>query len=117
MFRGIGAGVARGVRGLFVAKTTANAVPQHAAEVLAHVRANGSAPAGFKGGRTFMNDGRGGGQVLPKADAAGNPITYREWDVKAYQKGVNRGAERVVTGSDGKAYYTNDHYGTFNPFD
>jgi guanyl-specific ribonuclease Sa len=64
-----------------------------------------------------MNDGRGGGQVLPKTDAAGKPITYREWDVNPYQKGVNRGAERVVTGSDGKSYYTNDHYGTFTPID
>ncbi|MCV4714119.1 hypothetical protein OFC05_29060, partial [Escherichia coli] len=63
------------------------------------------------------NDGRGGGQVLPKTDSAGNPIKYKEYDVNPYQKGVNRGAERLVRGtSDGKTYhtyYSNDHYRTF----
>lgn len=52
-----------------------------------------------------------------KTDAAGNPITYRKWDVNPYQQGVNRGAERIVTGGDGKSYYTNDHYGSFTPID
>ncbi len=42
-----------------------------------------------------------------------NPITYKEYDVNPYQKGVNRGAERLVRGSDGRSYYTNDHYETF----
>jgi RHS repeat-associated protein len=68
---------------------------------------------GYTGGRTFQNDGRGGGQVLPKTDANGNPITYREWDVNPRTPGVNRGAERVVTGSDGSSYYTDNHYQTF----
>ncbi len=53
---------------------------------------------------------------LPKTDTTGNPITYQEWDVNAFQKGVNRGKERIVTGSDGSAYYTNDHYISFTPF-
>jgi guanyl-specific ribonuclease Sa len=47
---------------------------------------------------------------LPKTDSNGNPINYKEYDVNPYQKGVNRGTERIVIGSDGKAYYTNDHY-------
>ena len=51
--------------------------------------------------------------MLPKLDSAGKSITYREFDVNSFQKGVNRGAERIVFGSDGKAYFTNDHYGTF----
>jgi guanyl-specific ribonuclease Sa len=50
-------------------------------------------------------------------DADGNPIAYKEYDVNPYQKGVNRGAERVVIGSDGSKYYTNDHYKSFNKFD
>lgn len=74
---------------------------------------NGAARSGYKGGGSFPNDGRGGGQVLPKADSNGNPINYKEYDVNPYQKGVNRGSERVVIGSDSKAYYTNDHYKTF----
>jgi guanyl-specific ribonuclease Sa len=28
-------------------------------------------------------------------------------------EGRNRGAERLVTGSDGRAWYTGDHYRTF----
>ena len=90
-------------------------VPQKAKDVLSHVRATNNAPPGYKGGRTFKNDGRGGGQVLPKKDAQGNPLTYREFDVNPYQRGVSRGGQRIVVGSNGKAYYTSDHYGTFTP--
>lgn len=43
-------------------------------------------------------------------------VTYREWDVKPYVKGVARGPERIVTGSDGSAYWTGDHYDTFLMF-
>jgi guanyl-specific ribonuclease Sa len=68
---------------------------------------------GYKGGQKFANDARDGGQELPKTDASGNPIEYKEWDVNPLKKGQNRGAERVVTGSDGSSYYTNDHYKTF----
>ena len=53
------------------------------------------------------------GQVLPTADANNNPITYREYDIHPKVKGQNRAAERVVIGSNGKSYYTNDHYKTF----
>lgn len=53
------------------------------------------------------------GPVLPTKDPEGNLIQYREWDVNTYQPGVNRGAERLVTGTDGRAYYTADHYRTF----
>ena len=73
----------------------------------------GSAPHGFKGGRAFLNDGRKGVEVLPRVDLKGNYITYREWDVNSFQKGISRGAERLVTGSDGSAFYTKDHYNTF----
>jgi len=61
-------------------------VPQHATDVLSQVRQSGTAPPGFRGGRTYANDGRGAGQVLPTADGEGNPIKYREWDVKPYQR-------------------------------
>jgi len=40
-------------------------------------------------------------------------ITYRECDVNPYVKGQNRGPERIVTGSDGSAYFTSDHYSSF----
>ena len=40
-------------------------------------------------------------------------IAYQEWDVNPKVEGVNRGTERLVTGSDGSAYVTADHYRTF----
>jgi len=49
---------------------------------------------------------------LPRTDAEGNPIAYKEWDVNPPGSG-GRDAERIVTGSDGSAYYTGDHYKTF----
>ncbi|MEM9887464.1 MAG: ribonuclease domain-containing protein [Bacteroidota bacterium] len=95
-------------------------VPKKVKKVLTHVRKNNGSPmAGYKGGKTFKNDGRGNGQVLPKKDQKGKNITYKEYDVnpnptKAERtNGRNRGTERLVVGSDGSAYYTNDHYKTF----
>ena len=80
--------------------------------VLDVVDRTGQVPAGYRGGGQFMNDGRDGGQVLPRTDTRGSPIAYREWDVNPYT-GANRGTERLVTGSDGSAWYTNDHYNSF----
>jgi guanyl-specific ribonuclease Sa len=96
--------------------TTTPAVPDKANDVTNHALdpANGGQPKpGYKGGQSFANDGRGGGQQLPATDNNGNPISYKEWDVNPLVKGQNRGAERVVTGSDGSSYYTDDHYRTF----
>ncbi|CAG6397855.1 putative T7SS-secreted protein [Actinacidiphila cocklensis] len=81
--------------------------------VLDRVRSKGSPFAGYKGGAPFGNTGAKGGQMLPTVDPAGTAITYREWDVNPKIKGVDRGEERLVTGSDGSAYYTADHYQTF----
>ena len=69
---------------------------------------NGAARPGYKGNGTYKNDGRDGEQVLDKTDINGKPITYKEYDVHPYQKGVNRGTERVVIGSDGRSWYTNN---------
>lgn len=45
-------------------------------------------------------------------------IEERPWGsaLNPYVKGVDRGLERLVTGSDGSAYYTGDHYGSFLQF-
>jgi guanyl-specific ribonuclease Sa len=95
-------------------------VPQTAQDTATWIDENGGnadAPSrpGYSGGGTFANDGRGDGEVLPQTDAEGNPITYREWDINPHTPGVNRGPERLVTGSDGSKWYTGDHYGTFSP--
>jgi guanyl-specific ribonuclease Sa len=90
--------------------------PENAWKVLDRIDSKGSPLPGYKGGGIFGNTGTGGGQVLPEFDSAGNQITFREWDVNPYVKGVNRGAQRIVTGSDGSAYYTSDHYQTFTRY-
>ncbi len=64
---------------------------------------------GTKGGEQFMNRGT----KLPPKDSAGNPVKYQEWDVNPKQRNRSRDAERIVTGSDGSAWYTGDHYDTF----
>ncbi|MBN9629063.1 MAG: hypothetical protein J0I18_00350 [Actinobacteria bacterium] len=43
-------------------------------------------------------------------ESGGTPIKYREWDVNPYAKGQDGGGERLITGSDGSAYFTEDHY-------
>lgn len=86
---------------------------EKAHSTLDHIDQYGTHPPGFKGGRTFRNLGRNGEEKLPELDSAGNQITYQEWDVNPYVKGVNRGAERLITGSDGSARYTTDHYTSY----
>src|SRR5262249_26789877 len=79
------------------------AVPRQAAAVLEYIDQNDRAPDGYEGGRTFMNLARDGEQSLRRTDAQGNTIQYREWDVHRKVQGRNRGAERLVTGSDHSA--------------
>lgn len=88
-------------------------IPSHAKQIWEYIKNNGTKPPGYKGGKPFLNDGRGGGQVLPRLDSKGSPVSYQEFDVNPFQQGVNRGAERIVKGSDGSAYFTSDHYKTF----
>jgi ribonuclease T1 len=87
----------------------ANGIPKKVYEVLAYIRANHHAMEGYVGGRIFTNYEN----VVPQQDDNGNRITYQEWDVNPKIQGVNRGTERILTGSDGRAWYTDDHYRTF----
>lgn len=111
--------------GIFAAGTPTSSVPFGPApetswNTFERVEAKGSPLPGYKGGSSFANDGRGGSFILPRTTLDGQPITYREWDVNPYVKGVDRGEERIVTGLDGAGnytvYYTNDHYSTFTQF-
>lgn len=88
-------------------------VPDQAYQTLTQIDA-GKWPAsanapGTKGGDQWMN--RGGS--LPRTDSSGKAISYREWDVNPKKRGQTRDAQRIITGSDGSAYYTGDHYKTF----
>jgi len=84
-------------------------IPPKALEVLAYIRKHNRAPEGYVGGRKFGNFEK----LLPQKNKAGQPIQYREWDVNPKQEGRNRGAERLVTSSDSRAWYTRDHYNSF----
>jgi dienelactone hydrolase len=84
-------------------------IPEKVLKVLAYVDDKGEAMTGYEGGRTFGNFEK----VLPQTDDKGRRIKYREWDVNPLKMGVNRGPERLVTGSDGSAWFTEDHYKTF----
>ena len=84
-------------------------VPQKVFEVLEYIKANNSAPQGYVGGRRFGNFEHN----LADKDNTGQRINYQEWDVNPKVKGQNRGAERLITGSDGKAWFTFDHYRSF----
>jgi dienelactone hydrolase len=88
---------------------TPKGIPEKVLKVLEYVDKNGEAMPGYEGGRTFGNFER----RLPQTDDKGRRIKYREWDVNPLKPGVNRGPERLITGSDGAAYYTDDHYATF----
>nr|WP_083112930.1 ribonuclease domain-containing protein [Mycobacterium angelicum] len=89
-------------------------VPQNVLDTMNQIDAGkwpGAANApGTKGGSNFDNDN----QTLPTRDASGNPITYKEWDVNPRLPNHDRDTERIVTGSDGSAWYTTDHYRTFH---
>ena len=92
--------------------TTAD-LPARVRRTLAYID-SGDWPAaadapGTRGGDTFRNNER----RLPTRGADGKRLTYREWDVNPKKRGRGRDAERIVTGSDGSAYYTLDHYDSF----
>lgn len=87
-------------------------VPRRVGATLAKVDAGDWPPLGdngTRGGRHFGNfESR-----LPETAASGKRIKYTEWDVNVKKPGRGRDAERIVTGSDGSAWYTLDHYETF----
>lgn len=84
-------------------------VPIYARDTLAYIRQHAFAPPGYVGGRIYGNyEGQ-----LPRYNPKRKRIEYREWDVRPKAEGHNRGAERLVTGSDGRVWYSADHYRTF----
>ena len=65
-----------------------------------------------KAGGDFDNTGEG--EILPRKDANGKDITYKEFDINRKDPVTNnRDSKRFVSGSDGSVYYTDDHYMTF----
>jgi ribonuclease T1 len=89
--------------------TLPEGVPEKVGKVLEYVDEHNNAMEGYEGGRNFGNFEK----LLPQKDEKGRQIRYREWDVNPLKRGVNRGAQRLITGANGTAYYTDDHYKTF----
>lgn len=92
-----------------VAKKNNANIPQKVYETLDYIKKNNRAPEDYVGGRHFGDFENN----LPKKDNKGNNIDYKEYDVNPKVKGKNRGAERLVIGDDGRAWYTNNHYKSF----
>ncbi len=96
------------------ASTAGAAAPAHVLRTLSLIDAGkwpeaAHAP-GTSGGRTFRNNE---GQ-LPRTDSTGSKARYQEWDVNPKRPNHNRDAERIITGADGAAWYTLDHYRSFH---
>jgi ribonuclease T1 len=86
-----------------------DSIPDYVRKTYNFIVKHGDAPHGYYGGRNFQNREK----RLPLKTIQGQAIHYREWDVHPRRDGIDRGAERLVTGSDGSAWFTSDHYGTF----
>jgi len=90
-------------------QTSDQDVPEKVIKVLAYVREHGRSPQGYAGGRKFGNFEK----RLPLKDSNARPMKYQEWDVNPKKKGKNRGAERLITSENRRAWYTRDHYDSF----
>ncbi|MBD2524538.1 DUF4157 domain-containing protein [Nostoc sp. FACHB-133] len=104
-------------RSIYTWVTTKTSIQPGGSNHIVNVHARGL--SGFKkggqeyvGGRVFNNNAMPDGNKLPYASGQ----TYQEWDIHPSQLGVNRGTDRIITSSDGKAYFTNDHYNNFTEF-
>ncbi|WP_304237157.1 ribonuclease domain-containing protein [Jiulongibacter sediminis] len=84
-------------------------IPKEAYDTWAYIKKHNSAPEGYVGGRRFGNYEK----RLPQKTEKGQRINYKEWDIYPKKKGQSRGAERIVTSSEGLGYYTPDHYEGF----
>ena len=80
-----------------------------AQKVIESLQATGRPPLGVKGGQPYYN----GNRKLDTVTRLRQKISYREYDVFPNVRESNRGSVRVVVGSDGSIYYTNNHYRKF----
>lgn len=96
------------------ARTDVPAIPDEALSTLRHIEThNGSLPPGFKGNKPYTNvPGKDGEARFPAYTPGGDKITYTEYDIAAKVKNVDRGGRRILKGTDGSVWYTDDHYKT-----
>ena len=78
---------------------------------------DGSDRPNVRNPQPYRNDGSKGSQILPTHDEKGEPITYTEHTVNPRPPGEKLDSKRVIEGSDGSLYYTEDHFQTFKRID
>jgi len=98
--------------GLPPAPTAGAKLPSDAAKALTEIE-QGAARPNVRNPKPFVNDGRGGTARLPSQDATGKPIAYTEHTVNSRPPGGTLDGKRIVTGSDGSVWYTDDHFTTW----
>lgn len=81
-----------------------DALPAQARETLILISTGGPYPFPRNDNQTYFNNNR----VLPIRERG----YYREYTVIT-PGSRDRGARRIVVGSDGEKYYTSDHYDSF----
>ena len=72
---------------------------------------SGQTPGTAAGG-AYHNNPSPGYAKLPDSEN-GVAITYREFDINNRIAGMRRDSVRFVVGSNGRVYYTDNHYKTF----
>ena len=77
--------------------------------IIDYINFHGRAPTGWESHK-YKNTSD---PLLPRFDGFGNRITYTTYDVAPTIKGVNRGKERLVIGTDGSVWHTLDHYASW----
>jgi uncharacterized protein RhaS with RHS repeats len=87
------------------------ALPADARRALSDVEGGQDRP-NVRNPKPYENDGRGDTQVLPTHDEEGNPITYTEHTVNPRDPTTGHDGQRIIQGSDGNIYYTDDHFKT-----
>ncbi len=84
-------------------------IPANVYEILKYIETFHEPKEGYLGGGVFHNYEK----LLPENTANNDPINYSEWDVHPKIKDMPRGKERLVTGDDKSAWFTDDHYKSF----
>ena len=87
-------------------------LPQDVSKALTEID-QGLPRSNVRNPKSFANDGRGGTPQLPTMDASGKPLDYIEHTVNPRPSGGALDGKRLVIGSDGSVWYTDDHFGTW----
>ncbi|PPI51917.1 hypothetical protein C5D35_10880 [Rathayibacter toxicus] len=88
-------------------------IPERPTTLLERLDTTGEKFPNIRGGQTYKNKPWKDCTLLPQSTPAGTGISYKEYDINLRIPGKDRDMERLITGDDGSAYYTNNHYHTF----